>query len=316
MPNDLFVDHDNKLIYAIDNEGFIDTWSYKDGFFNTFRHLGTKKLNSKLKTFAFDAFILDTNSVAFVDHFGNLSYINNFKDTNNVVVFSDHELQIHNVIKHGLNLISSDINGKIIIQNTKGLVENKEIICEEAIMDLKLHRNHLIYITQSKCFKVKISSLEKVSEIPLPGYLRSCLIADNKVIVSNNEGTIYQLDENLNLLNGIKFGYLPINEISVNPNQNLLAVGSADKRIGIFNLNDINKDPMIIENLNHQIRALVFTKENFLIAGFENGDCRFWSTEIQNNIKEICNNLTRSLSEEEWGKYIGNKIKVRQSCKM
>ena len=231
-------------------------------------------------------------------------------------MFSNHDSQIHNVIKNGLNLISSDINGKIIIQNTKGLGENKEIIGEEAIMDLKLLNNDLIYITQSKCCKVNIKFPEQVNEIPLPGYLRSCLIADNKVIISNNEGTIYQLDENLNLLNGLKFGYLPINQISVSPDQNLLAVGSADKRIGIFNLNDINKDPMIIENLNHQIRALVFTKENFLIAGFENGDCRFWSTEIQNNIKEICNNLTRSLSEEEWGKYIGNKIKVRQSCKM
>ena len=48
MPNDLLVDHNSSRIYAIDNEGFIDTWSYGDDF-NTFRHLATKS-NSKLKT--------------------------------------------------------------------------------------------------------------------------------------------------------------------------------------------------------------------------------------------------------------------------
>ena len=316
MPNDLLIDNESRHFYAIDNEGFIDTWSFQDGFFNSFKHLGTINLNPNFKALAFDAFILDDNSVAFVDHFGSLSYFNNFKDSNDAIVFSNHDSQIHDVKKYDFNLISSDIKGKLIIQNINGLEANKEFICEEAIMDFTILKDYIIYITRNKCCKVNIKSLEQLSEIPLPGYLRSCLIADNKVIISNNEGTIYQLDENLNVLNGLKFGYLPINHISVNPNQNLLAVGSADKRIGIFNLNEINKDPMIIEKLNHQIRTLVFSKENFLIAGFENGDCRFWSTNIQNNIKEICNNLTRSLSEEEWEKYIGNKIKTRQACKM
>ncbi len=316
MPNDLLIDHESRHFYAIDNEGFIDSWSFQDGFFNSFNHLGTKKLNPRFKTLAFDAFILDDNSVAFVDHFGNLSYFNNFKDSNDVIIFSNHNSQIHNVKKNDLNLISSDIKGNLIIQNINGLEANKEFICEEAIMDFTIFEDYIIYITKNKCCKVNINSLEQVTEIPLPGYLRSCLIADNKVIISNNEGTIYQLDENLNTLSGLKFGYFPINQISFSLNQNLLAVGSADKRIGIFNLDEINKDPMIIENLNHQIRTLVFSKENFLIAGFENGDCRFWSTNIQNNIKEICNNITRSLSEEEWEKYIGNKIKTRQACKM
>ena len=120
----------------------------------------------------------------------------------------------------------------------------------------------------------------------------------------------------MNFVNDLKFGYFPISQINVNPENNLLAIASSDKRIGIFNLNNLNQDPMIIENLNHQVRSLVFSNENFLVAGFENGDCRFWSTITMKNISEICKHISRTLSKDEWEKYIGNKIKIREACKM
>ena len=49
MPNDLLVDDNEKNIYAIDNEGFVDIWNFKDGFFKGPKHKGTTKLNSNLK---------------------------------------------------------------------------------------------------------------------------------------------------------------------------------------------------------------------------------------------------------------------------
>ena len=314
MPNDLFINEKDKLIYAIENEGYVDTWSFENGFFEFPKHLGSVKINSGLKAPLYDAFILDNNSVAFVDLDGNLSYVNNFKKEKDFKIFSNHNSLIKNVLKSNSCIISTDIEGKIVIQELDSDLK-REIICEGPILDISLIKNNFIYITKNKCVLVDANSLKIIKEIELSGGLRASLVVGEKIIISNNEGIIYQLDENLKVNNSLRFGQFPISQIKASPNKNIIAVASSEKRIGIFNLNNQDRDPMIIENLDSQIRTLTFTKENFLVAGLENGNCRFWSTKVKGNINEICKHLSRSLSFHEWEKYIGNKIEFRKPCR-
>ena len=145
--------------------------------------------------------------------------------------------------------------------------------------------------------------------------MRSCRLAKEKIIISNNKGEIFQLNENLVITKKIQFGYFPIGKIEISPDGNTLAIASANRRIGIYNLTNLEQDPMIIDNVGFQIRTLAISNDGFLIAGLENGDCRFWSTNISQNITEICANLTRSLTKDEWKKYIGNKIEYNKACK-
>ena len=75
MANDLAVDDENKFIYAIGNEGYLDKWDFKNGFFDLPKHVKSVELISSLKNPAFDVFYLGNKSFSFVDGKGNLSYM-------------------------------------------------------------------------------------------------------------------------------------------------------------------------------------------------------------------------------------------------
>ena len=84
------------------------------------------------------------------------------------------------------------------------------------------------------------------------------------------------------------------------PIKNFLAVSSSEK-IGVFRTNNLDGEHLIIDNIDSQIRSLEFSESNFLILGLENGECRFWSTNVKNNILELCKISSRSLSNKRMG---------------
>ena len=315
MPNDLLVDDNEKNIYAIDNEGFVDIWNFKDGFFKGPKHKGTTKLNSNFEGLSANAFLLEKSSMAFVDLEGNLSYFESLDKTSPTLQFSNHSSIIRKVIKNGNKLISGGGDGKIIIQSIDGDFTNKEIPIEGIVLDISILNSKIVIITRGKCLVIDLESEYQLKEISLSGGLRSCSVSKEKIIISNNKGEIFQLNENLVITKKIQFGYFPIGKIEISPDGNTLAIASANRRIGIYNLTNLEQDPMIIDNVGFQIRTLAISNDGFLIAGLENGDCRFWSTNISQNITEICANLTRSLTKDEWEKYIGNKIEYNEACK-
>ena len=314
MANDLVVDDKNKFIYAIDNEGFLDKWDFKNGFFDLPKHVETVKLISSLKNPAFDVFYLGNKSFSFVDSKGNLSYINDIDNAEKVKHITNHESLIRHVVKNDNSLISVDLNGKIVVQDLNGKLISG-YLSDEEIFDIKFFKNNVLFITKNKCYIADFKSQKIVHEIHLNGFLRKCLVFGEKILISNNKGTIYHLDENLKLLNNIKFGYFPINNMKLNGNEELLAVSSSDKKIGVFRTNNLDGEPLIIDNIDSQIRSFEFSKSNFLIVGLENGECRFWSTNVKNNILELCKISSRSLSNKEWDKYIGDKILYKKACK-
>ena len=58
MANVLVIDDENKFIYAINNEGFLDKWDFKMDFL-TSQAYKTTELISSLKNPAFDVFYLE-----------------------------------------------------------------------------------------------------------------------------------------------------------------------------------------------------------------------------------------------------------------
>ena len=314
MANDLAVDDENKFIYAIGNEGYLDKWDFKNGFFDLPKHVKSVELISSLKNPAFDVFYLGNKSFSFVDGKGNLSYIENIDTPEKVKYIENHESLIRHVVRNNNSLVSVDLNGKIVVQDLNGKVISG-YLSDEEIFDITFFKNNILFITRNKCYIADFKSNKIVNETQLDGFLRKCLVLDDKILVSNNKGTIYHLDENLRLLNTIKFGYSPISRMKLNANKELLAVSSSEKKIGVFRTNNLDGEHLIIDNIDSQIRSLEFSESNFLILGLENGECRFWSTNVKNNILELCKISSRSLSNKEWDKYIGDKILYKKACK-
>ena len=167
-----------------------------------------------------------------------------------------------------------DLNGKIVVQDLNGKVISG-YLSDEEIFDITFFKNNILFITRNKCYIADFKSNKIVNETQLDGFLRKCLVLDDKILVSNNKGTIYHLDENLRLLNTIKFGYSPISRMKLNANKELLAVSSSEKKIGVFRTNNLDGEHLIIDNIDSQIRSLEFSESNFLILGLENGECNF-----------------------------------------
>lgn len=315
MANDILIQDKDHKIFAINNEGFVDIWDFRNGFFQGLNHAGIMQLQTNFEGPAADAFFLDNSSMAFVDLNGGLAYYNSFSTNQPDQQFKNHETLIKQVRKSGDKLISASQDGLLVIQSISKENEVVTYHLNETVVDIAVNDNKLAYITRNKCGLLDLSSGELIKEIEITGSLRACLFQNKKVVLSNNQGAVIVLNDKLEIKNTLQFGYVPIALIEISDDQSTLAVASADKRIGLFNLSNLDSDPMIIENIDSQIRTLAFSKEGFLLAGLENGNTRFWSTDIDQNIEEICQNLSRSFTEDEWEKYIGNKVEYRKGCK-
>lgn len=315
MANDILIRDKDHKIFAVNNEGFVDIWDFRNGFFAGLNHAGIMQLNTNFEGPAADAFFLDDNSMAFVDLDGNLAYFNSFNTNLPDKEYQNHSKLINQVIKTDSKIISASIDGEILIQPIKDQGTIFKYECKEVVMDLAVSNQKIAFVTKSKCGLIDLKSGLLIKDVQINGGLRACLFDAGKIILTTNQGSIIELNENLEIKSTLQFGYVPISQIEISSDKKTLAVASADKRIGIFNLVKLNEDPMIIENVGSQIRSLGFSNEGFVLAGLENGSTMFWSIDIDQNIEEICNNLSRSFTADEWEKYIGNKVKYIEACK-
>lgn len=315
MANDILIRDKDHKVFAVNNEGFVDIWDFRNGFFAGLNHAGIMQLETNFDGLAADAFFLDDNSMAFVDLKGNMAYFNSFNTNLPDKEYQNHSKLINQVKKSDSKIISASIDGEIIIQPIKGESPIIKYECSESVLDLAVSNQKIVFITKSKCGLIDLKTGLLIKDLEVNGGLRACLFDASRIILTTNQGSVIELNENLELKNTLQFGYVPISQIKISNDKKTLAVASADKRIGIFNLMKLNEDPMIIENVGSQIRSLGFSDDGFVLAGLEDGNTKFWSIDISQNINEICNNLSRSFTTDEWEKYIGNKIEYIEACK-
>ncbi len=105
-------------------------------------------------------------------------------------------------------------------------------------------------------------------------------------------------------------------EIKVDPSEKYLATSSTDGRVFVQDLGDLDQPALEIVNLNGYIYSVEFINRgrNVIIGSKSTNTLVSYPVRMEDLSNYICPNISRSLSQSEWSKYIGADIPYEETC--
>lgn len=106
-----------------------------------------------------------------------------------------------------------------------------------------------------------------------------------------------------------------INDLKFSPNDKRLASASYDGRIQLWDTDDLNETPIVLEDHSSWVWAMAFSPDNkYLISGCVDRLIRKYPTHAYEMAQEMCSKVSRNISKKEWDAYVGEDIEYRKTC--
>jgi WD40 repeat protein/energy-coupling factor transporter ATP-binding protein EcfA2 len=187
------------------------------------------------------------------------------------------------VNKGGTWLVASTVDGQVIQYN---LVTKQQNVLYQAsdkqpIHDIKISGNELFIAFGGEDMNV---------------YLWS--VVNNKVVRT--------LRGHTSRINAIEFSH----------NGAFLATASFDNSVQLWNMNNLNELPIVMQdNFDAYAWDVAFSKnDNYLIISTQNDKIKKWPINADDMSSEICKNIKRNMTAGEWERFVGNNIEFRNTC--
>lgn len=106
-----------------------------------------------------------------------------------------------------------------------------------------------------------------------------------------------------------------ISDLEYSKNGKLLASASLDQTIHMWVTSEIDELPIKMTDNDAYVWDIAFSpNSDYLIAACGDGDLRIWPTNPELIAENMCNELSRNMSEDEWKTYVGNDIGFHNTC--
>jgi len=107
-----------------------------------------------------------------------------------------------------------------------------------------------------------------------------------------------------------------INSIDFSHDGKFLATASFDNSVQLWNMDDLNELPVVMgDNFGAYAWDVTFSNnDDYLVIATQDGDIKKWPINADLMANEICKNLTRNMSINEWERFVGNNIEFRNTC--
>jgi WD40 repeat protein len=144
---------------------------------------------------------------------------------------------------------------------------------------------------------------------------------NNILAVGDVSGNIELWDiENRKKISEVKAHTAQVNDIRFNPSLNQMATASNDKTLKIFNIKDpadLTEPPITLTDNDGFVLVMEFSPDGQLIvSGAYEGTKNLMGrpSHVDYLINDICNIVTRNMSQDEWNTYVGKDIPLEKTC--
>ena len=145
---------------------------------------------------------------------------------------------------------------------------------------------------------------------------------DNNILALGDAyGNVELWDINLRRkVSEVKAHTAPINDIKFNPKLNQMATTGNDNMLKIYNIRDpydLTEPPVTLADNDGLIFVIEFSPDSrAIIAGSSGGGRNIVSrpTHVDYLFPEICNCVSRNMSQDEWNTYVGKDIAYERTC--
>jgi len=172
-------------------------------------------------------------------------------------------------------------------------------------------KGHLVYLDLQK--------LEEVVLYEQPGIaIHSVDISpDGKFVAfGGNDGIGYirRIEENEEY-NTLRGHTSRINTVKFSDDGKMLATGSFDGSIQLYVMNELDDLPILMKDHDTYVWDVNFSTDGeFLVAATNSGILKMWPTNAEYYAEQICKNLARNMSDQEWDRYVPNGIDYTITC--
>ena len=188
-----------------------------------------------------------------------------------------------------MNSIESDLSGNILFN-----VGNK------------------LFVLQKQNSVIQPFQLESTSDISI-----IALSPTNKFLaVGFNDGSIQLFDYQKKVLLASLPGHTTkVSDITFNQTGTLMASGSFDKSLKIWNLENITKLPTVIDDFDSWVLSVIFSNDGKkIITGESNGSTRVISINPADYYNHLCAFVGRNMTKEEWSQIVGDEFSYSETC--
>jgi WD40 repeat protein len=144
----------------------------------------------------------------------------------------------------------------------------------------------------------------------------------NILAIGDVNGNVELWDINLRKkISEVKAHSAQINDIQFNTTLKQMATASNDKTIKLFNIKDpadLTEPPISFADNEGFVLVMQFSPDGqLIISGAYEGSQNLVSrpSHVDYLVRDICNSVTRNMTQEEWNLYVGKDIPLEKTCK-
>jgi WD40 repeat protein len=144
---------------------------------------------------------------------------------------------------------------------------------------------------------------------------------NNLLALGDADGTVELWDVNLRKkLSEVKAHGGQVNDIRFNTALKQMATSGNDKKLKIFNINDpadLTEPPVTLADNQGFVLVMQFSPDGQMIVSGESGggnNVIGRPTHVDYLVSDICNMISRNMTQEEWNNYVAKDIPLEKTC--
>ena len=138
----------------------------------------------------------------------------------------------------------------------------------------------------------------------------------SRIAVGDKSGNIIIFDAaSSRKLAQVKGHNARVMDIAYSPDNSELATSSYDGTIRIWNANKLSESPVVITEHEAWTLAIAFSPDGrTLVTSSDKGEIFYWATQAKYYADQVCGNLSRNFTDQEWDIYVGMDIDYQRTC--